>query len=230
MSAEAAYTGADNLEVMREARNYNAFLTSLIERYAPQTGRVLDFGAGAGTFARAVRGSGRTVLCVEVDPAQAAALTGEGFDTTLSSADLPEQSVDFLYSLNVLEHIEDDAAAAADLLRVLKPGHRALIYVPAFQILYSSMDRKVCHVRRYTRSTLRRALEPAGFVIEDLRYADSLGFFASLVFKVLGNDSGTINKGALIAYDRFAFPLSRLLDRLVGRLFGKNVYAVVRRP
>lgn len=230
MSAETAYTGADNLEVMREARNYNAFLITLIERYAPPGGRVLDFGAGSGTFAREVRCEGRSVLCVEVDQRQADALMAEGFSTTRSSAVLETGSVDFLYSLNVLEHIEDDAAAAADLFRVLKPGSQALIYVPAFQCLFSSMDRKVCHFRRYTRASLRRPLEAAGFVIEDLRYADSLGFFASLAFKVLGNDSGTINKGALIAYDRFAFPLSRLLDSVVDRLLGKNVYAVVRRP
>ena len=46
---------------------------------------------------------------------------------------------------------------------------------------------------------------------------------ASIAYKVLGNDSGNINRNALIAYDRFIFPLSRLVDPLFGKVAGKNV-------
>jgi hypothetical protein len=44
------YTGVDNLEVMAEARNYNDFLIEEVIRNCGSSPRVMDFGAGAGTF------------------------------------------------------------------------------------------------------------------------------------------------------------------------------------
>ena len=132
--------------------------------------------------------------------------------------------------LNVLEHIEDDAAALRELHRKLVPGGRLLVYVPAFQVLYTSMDRKVGHLRRYTRATLIAAVTAAGFAVEHSRYADSLGFFATLVFKLFGNARGTLDRHGIRLYDRRVFPLSRALDALVSPLFGKNVLLVAVKP
>jgi hypothetical protein len=74
---------------------------------------------------------------------------------------------------------------------------------------FSAMDRKVGHWRRYRRGESADKVADAGFKIIASRYADSLGFLASLIYKWQGNDSGDINRGALKAYDRFVFPLSR---------------------
>ena len=60
-----AYTGVDNLEVMREARNYNDWLLRLIGRHAPARGRAIDFGAGSGTFALPMQRAGLTMTCLE---------------------------------------------------------------------------------------------------------------------------------------------------------------------
>src|SRR5689334_21663708 len=100
--------------------------------------------------------------------------------------------------------------------RKLKKGGRLLVYVPAFQILFSSMDRKVGHVRRYTRQDLAEKVTAAGFRVVDNSYVDSIGFFVTLLYKLIGSDSGDINRKALIIYDRVLFPLSRLLDRVFG--------------
>jgi hypothetical protein len=70
----------------------------------------------------------------------------------------------------------------------------------------------------------------AGFVVVKNEYVDSAGFFASLLFKALGNDSGAINRDALILYDRYIFPLSRMADFVCNKLFGKNVFLIARRP
>jgi hypothetical protein len=70
----------------------------------------------------------------------------------------------------------------------------------------------------------------AGFEVVRNEYVDSAGFLASLLFKAFGSDSGIVNRRALIAYDRYAFPVSRLLDRVSNRLFGKNVLLLARRP
>jgi SAM-dependent methyltransferase len=224
------YTGADSLEVMEEAVNYNAYLLRLVTREARIGDAVLDFGAGIGTFARRLADQGYKIICLEPDAAQRAKVAAAGLTAVADLGSVPESSLDFIYSLNVLEHIEDDVGAATALRRRLRRGGKALIYVPAFPLLYGAMDRKVGHVRRYRRAGLAKTLQAAGFVIERMTYADCLGFFATLVFNRVGSADGTINRGGLIAFDRLAFPVSRILDRATAPFFGKNLVAVAHRP
>src|SRR4029077_4273414 len=98
-----------------------------------------------------------------------------------------------------------------------------------FPILFSALDRKVGHFRRYRHAGLAALLSLAGLRIERIAYQDCLGFAATLLFKLVGNDDGTINRRALILFDRCVFPLSRFLDRFTGRWVGKNLLAVARR-
>ena len=72
-------------------------------------------------------------------------------------------------------------------------------------------------------------MQLAGFEVVRNEYVDSAGFLASLLFKAFGSNSGVINRSALIAYDRYAFPVSRVLDRVFNRAFGKNVLLIGRR-
>ncbi len=224
------YTGIDNLEVMAEARNYNSFLIDLIARNTSPGTQVLDFGAGAGTFAIEIARQGRLITCLEPDATLNERLAQQHLPVVTSLGQLQDATFDSVYSLNVLEHIEDDAAALHDLLRVIKPGGTLLLYVPAFQILFSSMDRKVGHFRRYRRRPLMRLVETSGYQVDTAMYVDSLGFFAALLYRFTDRGGGEINRAALAFYDRLAFPVSRLIDRIAGRLFGKNVMLLARRP
>jgi SAM-dependent methyltransferase len=225
-----SYTGIDNLEVMREAENYNRFLVDLVLSQAQPGDRIVDFGAGAGTFAAPVMAAGRDVVCVESDSTLGAHLSSKGLAVLGDLDQVSDASIDYLYSLNVLEHIADDAAMAARWWRALRPGGRLLVYVPAFEMLFSSMDRKVGHHRRYRLGGLRQILAAAGFRVVQGRYADSLGFVATMLFKLIDSGSGDVNRRMLRLYDRAAFPASRALDRVVGRFIGKNVYVVAVKP
>lgn len=226
---EATYSGRDNLEAMKQAKRYNRFLLDLIRRNATGT-KVLDHGAGAGTFAIPINNSNLSVLCMEPDKELRQALISSGLDAVASLDDIPEGSVDYAYTLNVLEHIQDDQAAMASLYRCLKPGGRLLVYVPAFQLLYSRMDEHVGHFRRYRRNTLTSQLRDAGFEVGDARYVDSLGFFASLVYKLIGDRSGSVSPGSVAFYDSVIFPVSRLLDVLSFGSFGKNLLILTTKP
>jgi SAM-dependent methyltransferase len=227
--AAGAYSGVDNLEVMEQALNYNAFLQELVTAWARPSDEILDFGAGTGVLAVPLAAAGYQVRCVEPDAGLRARLQASGLDAHVAIEEISPDSLDLVYTVNVLEHIADDLAAVAALRRRLKPGGLLVAYVPAFPTLHTSMDAKVGHLRRYRRAGLAEVLHRAGLIVEQIAYQDGLGFVATLLFKWFGNDKGAINLQALIAYDRCAFPLSRRLDRLTGRWFGKNLLAVARR-
>lgn len=228
-SGTFTYSGRDNLVAMSQAHRYNDFLQGLILRHAPAGGSWLDFGAGAGQFAIPLKKAGHAVMALEVDTALARSIARQGVPTFNSLDEVPDGSVDYVYSLNVLEHISDDASALGLLQRKLRPGGKLLVYVPAFQALYSSMDELVGHYRRYRGSGLRTMVEQAGFEVESVAYADVIGYLASLVYKCLPGRDGTITPGSVALYDRWIFPLSRGLDRVAWRWLGKNVYVVARK-
>ncbi|HEX3498977.1 MAG TPA: methyltransferase domain-containing protein, partial [Stellaceae bacterium] len=158
-----AYSGTENLEVMAEAENYNRYLLSLITGQLRPNDSVLDFGAGAGTFAARLHDAGVRLVAVEPDPGLSRRLGELGVPTHHSLAQIAEGSIDLVYTFNVLEHIPDDDAAVREIARVLTPGGRLVAYVPAFAILWTAMDDRVGHVRRYRRAGLVGILRPAGF-------------------------------------------------------------------
>jgi SAM-dependent methyltransferase len=221
---QAGYSGRDNLEVMREAKNYNEFLLRLILASASRGETMVDFGAGNGTYSLPIAAAGYNVVCVETDPLLSLELASKGMSVLNDLEQAADASIDYIYSLNVLEHIEDDDGIAALWHRKLRPAGRLMVYVPAFQILYSSMDRKVGHIRRYRKTELSEKLRSAGFEVTESQYADSIGFLATLLYKLLGREDGTLNIKMLKLYDHWIFPISRLFDRVAHNVGGKNVY------
>ena len=196
-------------------------------------GRVLEFGSGTGFLAQLFNDNfGIRPDCVELDPVLAQLNLDKGFNCFRYLKD-SKQDYAAIYTSNVLEHIEDDKGALSELYSALISGGGLAIYVPAHAFLFTKMDYQVGHVRRYGRVELKRKVINAGFKIESLSYADSLGFFATLLVKMIGY-RGTGDLGSsrsLLLYDRFVFPISKTLDRLGARHFiGKNLILIARKP
>lgn len=228
---ELRYEGSENLEAMREAVNYNRFLQDLINRFAVDTTAVLDFGAGIGTFTDSLGIPRNRVACVEPDIEARGYLTGLGFEVHADLGDVADERFTYVFTLNVLEHVENDLAAVSELFRVLQPGGRLFIYVPAFRVLYSAMDARVGHYRRYRMKGLTHLLRSAGFRIDKRAYTDALGFFATLAYKMFNRESdGVLDKGAVRFYDRYMFPFSRVLSLPLAKILGKNLYIVADKP
>jgi SAM-dependent methyltransferase len=225
---EGQYSGVDILEALESAHNYNDYLTRLICE-STESKDLIDFGAGIGTFSKRLRTAGYNVKCIEPDPAQRQKLEEQGFDTLDNIKSVPDDSASFIFSLNVFEHIEHDTIAIREVRQKLKPGGALLIYVPAFECLWTSVDEKLFHYRRYTKTTLRRLVEQEGLAIEQVQYADCLGFIAALVFRLLNRRASTLTTAAISFYDRWLFAPSRVLDKLFGPWFGKNVYVLCRK-
>jgi SAM-dependent methyltransferase len=87
---------------------------------------------------------------------------------------LPDNSVDAVVLLNVLEHIEHDDAALRQVFRILRPGGVAVIEVPAGPALYDIYDELLMHFRRYTKHGLEQLVRAAGF---DVLTSSHLGAF-----------------------------------------------------
>lgn len=229
MTAGATQTneplGGENLEVMAEARNYNDWLRGLVRRFSGGADAALDFGAGIGTFSDSLAAPRQRVHCVEPDPRSRAILRDKGFNAHADIAEVPDASVPYAFSLNVLEHIDDDVAALRELHRVLQPGGRLFVYVPAFEMLFTSMDRHVGHVRRYRLGELEARVRTADFDVVRSGYADALGFFATLVLRLFDSpEPAPLNPHLVRFYDRVCFPLSRLLSVPLARVVGKNAW------
>lgn len=228
-----SYTGDEALNLMSEALNYNDFLFSLIEKIlrTKTNNKVLDFGAGLGIFAKMLKKDtfNTIVDCVEIDEVYSENLRKDGFvvynDITIIN---DKEQYDLIYSFNVLEHIENDVEILENLQQLLTTNGKLILYVPAYQILYSNFDKKLGHKRRYSKKDLVKKIKNAGFEIIKVEYADMLGFLSAAIFKILVN-SDKLNKKTLKFYDKYIFPISSFLDKIGFKyLFGKNILLIAR--
>jgi SAM-dependent methyltransferase len=226
-----AFEAPDLIEVMDEAVRYNRYLEEELARWAVGAHRLLDFGAGNGRFAVALLARGFELHAVEPDPALRESVDSAGVRAYESlEAISPAECFDGIYSMNVLEHVEDDVGLLRAFHARLAPGGRLLSYVPAFPLLFSANDARVGHVRRYRLRELVERTRRAGFRVESARYVDCLGFPAGLWYRCFGAADGGLDVGAVKLYDRLVFPASRVLDRLTRRFVGKNLLVTAVRP
>jgi 2-polyprenyl-3-methyl-5-hydroxy-6-metoxy-1,4-benzoquinol methylase len=193
-------------------------------------GPILDFGAGDGVFAERFLRDGVEVECVEPDCTNQAALRDRMRTVFSDVRQLASARYAFAYTINVLEHLHDLDHHLAELYRVLRPGGCLFVFVPAFNISWTSLDDEVGHVQRFTRRTLNATLTKAGFKIEASRYFDSLGFFAVLAVRILESVGLFRYSPKTVGfYDKVVLPLSLFSDHFMSNLAGKNIIAVARK-
>lgn len=223
------------LQRMAEADHYNRWL---VDRSRPYLGsRILDLGAGIGTFTAMISEFAESVVALEPDQTFWPVLERRFADNPvvdvlhLDAAGLAEQGVeqgfDSVVCFNVLEHIPDHRSSLVTMHNALRPGGALLLLVPAHPALYGGIDRSVAHVRRYSRRPLHRLLRDAGFEVSSMRHVNPIGAAGWLVTsRLLGRTE--IPQGPLSLYDRLV-PLLRALDR-VDLHMGLSLWAVAHRP
>jgi SAM-dependent methyltransferase len=213
-----------------QARSYNDWL---FDRARPQLGqRVLDFGAGVGTFTQLAADTGARVVAVEPEPEFAKFLRerfgADGRVQVIQGTidDVGLHRFESVICFNVLEHVQDDAAALGTVARLLAPHGRLFLLVPAHPTLYGGFDRGAGHYRRYSSRALRSLLITSGFDIETLRHVNPVGAIGWFL-RVRLRSSSEWPSGSFAAFDRLV-PLLRPLDRLPFP-FGLSLWAVARR-
>lgn len=140
-------------------------------RRLPVAGRALDIGAAGGGNTRVLKDHGWQALALEYSESVADVARARGISAMRADArELPvrSESCGVVTAFDVLEHIDEDFLAAAEIARVLRPGGTLLIAVPCDMALWSAHDDAVGHVRRYTRPDLAALVQKAGLTIEQL--------------------------------------------------------------
>jgi len=135
-------------------------------------GVAVDIGAAGGGNTQVLRAHGWAELVVEYGEEGALTAARRGLRTVRADGTaLPvkDAAVDLVVAFDVLEHIDDDHAAAAEIARIVRPGGTLLVAVPCDMALWSAHDEAVGHVRRYDRGGLRNLVAGAGLEVEDLR-------------------------------------------------------------
>lgn len=138
---------------------------------------VLDIGSADGPSVAWMTELVRRVP-LDVDPA---GLTHGGLCASALRLPLRDGGVDVVCAFDVIEHFADDAALLAELRRVLRPGGRLFVAVPAYRWAWSSHDVAAGHHRRYSRAEIVALLRRAGFAVDRATYAfaGTFPFFAA---------------------------------------------------
>lgn len=235
--AAPAQPGSSSL-VHRDYWWHRARAGLLLEVFAPFLGtpsRTLDVGSADAPSVGWLRGARQHVT---LDLFPEGLLPGEGVCGSATALPFPEGSFDVVSAFDVVEHCEDDALALSELARVLAPGGRLLLSVPAYQWAWSEHDVRAGHHRRYTRARLAHIVEGAG--LEVLRSTHAFGavfplFVAERARQRLRRpapDAARLPRVSPRA-DRLLMALSRVDQRLLRRAdlpFGSSVFLAALKP
>ena len=235
MATLFSYSGTE-LDALVEARNYYGWI---LTHFAPYVGsKVVELGAGTGTFAAFLLGGTNVSELTLVEPADNLfPLLQKKFSADPRVklvkgylGDLPASpALDSVVLINVHEHVRDDVDLLLGAYQRLVPGGTILVFAPALAALYGTLDEAFEHCRRYTKSDLASKLQQAGFGVESIRYLNLPGvatwFLAARVFR-----RNTIGRTAVRFYDRWVVPCASRLERLREPPLGQSLLAVARKP
>ena len=146
----------------------------------PEGARLLEIGCGTG-HNLTMLGEFGSVDALEVDPIARGMAEKRLGRTVLSSPlpaldGLPDDTYDMVAALDVVEHIPDDTAALEGIARVLKPGGKLLMTVPAHQWMWSAHDVVNHHQRRYSKGGFKRLVDKSPLQLDSIGYLNSLLF------------------------------------------------------
>lgn len=223
-------------------RAKRALVLAELERHGIDTGAAADLGCGTGAMAHDLMSAGFEPV-VGTDLSHDALVLAAGANAASWASSraehLPFADGTFraVTSLDVIEHLDDDVAGLREYRRVLADGGVAVLAVPAYRWAWSDHDVTLGHRRRYTRRSLRRSVEAAGFRVERVTYFHSWLVPPALLLRrtPLGRllrgsaeEASFVGPGVNTFLQGVSSSERRILDR-VDLPFGLSVLAVARR-
>jgi len=231
MKNRRKYFGTD-LEAMSFAQNYHEWI---LEEFIPYLGEyVAEVGAGMGNFSDFLLGTGLKQLVAFEPSDNMFSILEKKFannnQVTTINAFFEDHSCfyidtfDSVCYVNVLEHIENDREALSHAYKTLRFKGHVLIFAPALSFLYSNLDKKIGHFRRYSKAGLIEIVKSVGFSIKKVKYFDMLGIVPWYITFVLLNQS--ISNSSVLLYDKLVVPIIKRVERIITPMIGKNLVIV----
>ncbi|MBU2614562.1 MAG: class I SAM-dependent methyltransferase [Elusimicrobia bacterium] len=225
-------------EVLRTfalTHNYNSWIISMLKPYLGKN--ILEIGCGIGNLTFYLTKLGK-LTCLDKSQSFIQHMKIDYpdidfFDTDIAGAGneilrLKEKNIDSIVCVNVLEHIEDDTKALENMYKILQPGGKLLVFVPALPLLYGSLDKNLDHFRRYSKKELVDKLEKQKFTIEKVKYNNFVGVFGWFInSRILGRKEFPILQP--IIFDKF-IPIITKIEKLFKIPFGMNLLIIANKP
>lgn len=222
---------------MTKAKNYFAWQNRLVRKELGS--RVLEVGCGLGNFTGTILDR-EAVIAVDVEPQCIQRLKRRYQDRANLHAfvcdvldpefrEVARLRPDSCVCLNVLEHIEDDAAALQAMASVLVSGGAIVLLLPAFPSLYGPIDRNLGHYRRYSRGAIHSLAVRTGLRLRKSHYANFVGFFGWWTnAHILKREAQSERQ--IEAFDRYVVPVMSAVERRAPVPFGQSLLAVLEKP
>jgi SAM-dependent methyltransferase len=173
----------ESLETLSMAGEYYRWLCSRVSPYI--RGRVLEIGAGIGSFAQWGSALATEYHPTDVDPRLVEKLRErfpKAFCWNLFEPFPDNTQYDTIVILNVIEHLRDDLGAVKALYDRLLPGGHLIVMVPAMNFLYGSLDRAFGHFRRYDKKMMADLYAQTSLQTQKSEYVNVVGMFGWFLY------------------------------------------------
>ncbi len=226
------YKGTSTLESMTQAKFYNRWTLAKFDKFLK--GSILEVGYGIGTFTQTLAKYGK-VTAIDIDQNLIEKIKiDRNFNTRIGYGDIERAEYffkngkfDTIVCINVLEHIEDDSKAFANMYNLLQENGVLILLIPAHLFLFGEIDKSIGHFRRYSKKDIIAKLETSGFKIikfRSLNLFGSIGWFISgRVFKNKIVDQSKIRLFNVVA------PFFLRIEDLINPPFGTSFLIIAKK-
>ena len=208
----------------------------------PRHQKILDIGCAGGALVKDLTDKGFTsVYGLDFSAAAIERCKEKGLKNVVvgdaHATPFEAEAFDMLIASDSLEHLERDETALLEWKRILKKNGRLIIFVPAYNFLWSEHDVANHHFRRYSKAELRKKVLAAGFHIERISFWNFFLFLPTALVRILskpfGNKkSASAPKDQVIKFNPMindllcgAFKMENIFFKAVGLPVGVSVYA-----
>jgi 2-polyprenyl-3-methyl-5-hydroxy-6-metoxy-1,4-benzoquinol methylase len=229
--------GYETLKVISDAVNFNNWTFDSIKSFCE--GNILEIGSGIGNISSRFIDKGYQLTLSDIRknycdflsqkfPEQAKQNSILNVDLVLPEFDTNYATLfgkfDTVFALNVVEHIKNDSTAVANCYKLLKPGGKLILLMPAFQSLYNSFDKELHHYKRYNRKMMENLFIENKFRIIKSFYFNAGGIPGWIVSGNILNNK-IIPAGQMKTFDKLV-SVFRIADKLLLNSIGLSVICV----
>lgn len=201
--------------------------------------KVLDVGCGTGAMLSELKSKGFTTFGID-GSAEALKFCRQRGLTSLQKVDFEKPLpfgagvFDTVLCLDVLEHVESDDKLLANIQKILHPGGRLILTVPAYQFFWTYWDEMLGHKRRYELSQIRNLVKKAGFKLEKASYYNcplTPAFVVRLIRNTQDKKSSDFVEIPPIVNNflLFSAAVERFLLRFINMPFGVSILVVAKK-